>query len=93
MIQALRDRVGLSEDDAKRTVEVVDEVLAHEQAQQPKAAPLRLGDSNPFKDAVVTERTGLSFGEVFGSGGIASAASPARPCSSRHGQPPYTFLL
>jgi hypothetical protein len=66
MVQALRDRVGLSEDDAKRTVEVVDEVLAHEQAQQPKAAPLRLGDSNPFKDAVVTERTGLSFGEVFG---------------------------
>ena len=66
MIQALRDRVGLSEDDAKRTVEVVDEVLAHEQAQQPKAAPLRLGDSNPFKDAVVTEHTGLSFGEVFG---------------------------
>jgi len=63
MIQALRHRVGLSEDDAKRTVEVVDEVLAH---QQPKAVQPRLGDSNPFKDAVVTERTGLSFGEVFG---------------------------
>jgi len=66
MVQALQERVGLSEDDAKRTVLVVEEVLADEQAQQPKAAPLRLGDSNPFKDAVVTERTGLSFGEVFG---------------------------
>jgi hypothetical protein len=67
MVQALRDRVGLSEDDAKRTVLVVEEVLADEQAQQPKAPELRLGDRNPFKDAVVTERSGyLSFGALFG---------------------------
>jgi len=58
MVQALRERVGLSEDDAKRTVLVVGEVLADEQAQQPKAPELRLGDRNPFKDAVVTERSG-----------------------------------
>lgn len=67
MAQALRERVGLSEDDAKRTVLVVGEVLADEQAQQPKTPELRLGDRNPFKDAVVTERTGFpSFRAIFG---------------------------
>ncbi len=59
--------VGLSEDDAERTVEVVDEALAHEHSQQPKAAQPRLGDRNPFKDAVVTERTGyLRTPAIFG---------------------------
>lgn len=57
MVQALRERVGLSEDDAKRSVEVVDEVLADEQSQQPKPGSAPLGEF--FKDAIVTKSTGF----------------------------------
>ena len=57
MVQALRERVGLSEDDAKRSVEVVDDVLAHEQSQQPKPDSAPLGEF--FKDAIVTKSTGF----------------------------------
>lgn len=57
MVHELRERLGLSENDAKRTVEVVDEVLANEQSQEPEAASAPLGEF--FKDAVVTESTGL----------------------------------
>ena len=52
MVHELRERLGLSENDAKRTVEVVDEVLANEQSQEPEAASAPLGEF--FKDAVVT---------------------------------------
>ena len=65
MVQALRERVGLSEDDAKRTAEVVNEVLADEQSQQPQAPQPPLGEF--FKDAIVTERTGyLRTPAIFG---------------------------
>ncbi len=65
MIEALTERVGLSENDAKRTVDVVDEVLASEQSQQPQAASAPLGEF--FKDAIVTERTGfLRAPAIFG---------------------------
>ncbi|MFI4978242.1 MAG: hypothetical protein ACHQC8_06165 [Solirubrobacterales bacterium] len=56
MVQVLRERVGLSEDDAERTVEVIDEVFADDQPQQPEPHQPPFGEF--FKDAVVTERTG-----------------------------------
>ena len=56
-------------------------VLASEQSQQPQAASAPLGEF--FKDAIVTERTGvLRAPDIRAPGGVASAASTARPCST-----------
>jgi hypothetical protein len=57
MIQALTTRAGLSEQEAERTAQVIDEVLADQGASRSETPLPQPG--NFFKDAIVTESTGI----------------------------------
>jgi nucleoid DNA-binding protein len=57
MIEALTTRAGLSEQEAKRTAQVIDEVLADQGASHSEKPLPPPGEF--FKDAIVTESTGI----------------------------------